>query len=111
MLEVLNSDYVRLARSKGLPPGQVLVRHALRTELIPLTTVTAMDIASLLGGAIITETVFQWHGMGYLFVEGLKQLDFNVLLAWLLATAITVIVFNLIADLLYGALDPRIRNT
>ena len=59
MLEVLNSDYVRLARSKGLPPGQVLVRHALRTELIPLTTVTAMDIASLLGGAIITETVFQ----------------------------------------------------
>jgi peptide/nickel transport system permease protein len=111
MLEVLNSDYVRLARSKGLPPRQVLIRHALRTALIPLTTVTAMDIASLLGGAIITETVFQWHGMGYLFVEGLKQLDFNVLLAWLLATAIIVIVFNLIADLLYGALDPRIRNT
>jgi peptide/nickel transport system permease protein len=111
MLEVLNSDYVRLARSKGLSPRRVLVRHALRTALIPLTTVTALDIASLLGGAIITETVFQWHGMGYLFVTGLQQLDFNVLLAWLLVTAVIVITFNLVADLLYGALDPRIRST
>jgi peptide/nickel transport system permease protein len=110
MLEVLNSDYVRLARSKGLPPRTVLVRHALRTALIPLATVTALDIAALLGGAIITEYVFQWHGMGNLFVTSLFALDFNVMLGWLLITAVIVIAFNLIADILYGVLDPRIRH-
>jgi peptide/nickel transport system permease protein len=110
MLEVLGSDYVRLARSKGLSPRTVLVKHALRTALIPLTTVTALDIAALLGGAIITETVFQWHGMGYLFLTALYQIDFNVMLGWLLITATIVIAFNLIADLLYGVLDPRIRH-
>ena len=110
MLEVLNSDYVRLARSKGLRPRTVLIRHALRTALIPLTTVTALDVAALLGGAIVTETVFQWHGMGYLFVTSLQNIDFNVTLGWLLAAAVIVVLFNLIADLLYGVLDPRIRH-
>jgi peptide/nickel transport system permease protein len=110
MLEVLNSDYVRLARSKGLPPRTVLIRHALRTALIPLATVTALDIAALLGGAIITEFVFQWHGMGNLFVTSLFNLDFNVMLGWLLVTAVIVIAFNLLADILYGVLDPRIRH-
>jgi peptide/nickel transport system permease protein len=110
MLEVLNSDYVRLARSKGLKPRTVLVRHALRTALIPLATVTALDIAALLGGAIITEFVFQWHGMGNLFVKSLQDIDFNVMLGWLLVTATIVIAFNLIADILYGVLDPRIRH-
>jgi peptide/nickel transport system permease protein len=110
MLEVLNSDYVRLARAKGLKPRQVLTRHALRTALIPLTTVTALDIASLLGGAILTEIVFQWHGMGYLFVTDLNNIDFNSLLAWVLVTATLVILFNLLADILYGVLDPRIRH-
>jgi peptide/nickel transport system permease protein len=110
MLEVLNSDYVRLARSKGLKPRQVLIRHALRTALIPLTTVTALDIAALLGGAIVTERVFQWHGMGNLFLNALNDIDFNVMLAWLLVTATIVILFNLLADILYGVLDPRIRH-
>ncbi|SHH47169.1 peptide/nickel transport system permease protein [Jatrophihabitans endophyticus] len=110
MLEVLNSDYVRLARSKGLSPRRVLVRHALRTALVPLTTVTALDIAALLGGAIVTERVFQWNGMGNLFLRALQGTDFNVMLAWLLVSAVIVILFNLIADLLYGVLDPRIRN-
>jgi peptide/nickel transport system permease protein len=110
MLEVLNSDYVRLARSKGLKPRTVLVRHALRTALIPLTTVTALDVAALLGGAIVTETVFNWHGMGYLFVVSLRAIDFNVMLGWLLVTATIVILFNLVADILYGVLDPRIRH-
>lgn len=110
MLEVLNSDYVRLARSKGLPPRTVLIRHALRTALIPLATVTALDVAALLGGAIITEYVFQWHGMGNLFVTSLFNLDFNVMLGWLLVTATIVILFNLVADILYGVLDPRIRH-
>jgi peptide/nickel transport system permease protein len=110
MLEVLGSDYVRLARSKGLSPRTVLVRHALRTALIPLATVTALDIAALLGGAIVTETVFQWHGMGYLFLTALYGLDFNIMLGWLLVTATIVILFNLLADVLYGVLDPRIRH-
>jgi peptide/nickel transport system permease protein len=110
MLEVLNSDYVRLARSKGLSPRTVLIKHALRTALIPLTTVTALDIAGLLGGAIVTETVFQWHGMGYLLITALNNIDFNVMLGWLLVTAVIIIAFNLIADLLYGVLDPRIRH-
>jgi peptide/nickel transport system permease protein len=115
MLEVLNSDYVRLARSKGLRPRTVLVRHALRTALIPLTTVTALDIAALLGGAIITERVFQWRGMGTLFLNSLNNqgrggTDVNVMLGWLLVTATIVITFNLIADILYGILDPRIRH-
>jgi peptide/nickel transport system permease protein len=115
MLEVLNSDYVRLARSKGLSPRQVLIKHALRTALIPLATVTALDIAGLLGGAIITETVFQWHGMGYLFVNALSNhgqggVDLNIMLGWLILTAAIVIAFNLIADILYGVLDPRIRH-
>jgi peptide/nickel transport system permease protein len=110
MLEVLNSDYVRLARSKGLSPRTVLVKHALRTALIPLATVTSLDIAGLLGGAIVTETVFQWHGMGYLFLTALYNIDFNVMLGWLMVTAVIVIAFNLIADILYGVLDPRIRH-
>lgn len=110
MLEVLNSDYVRLARSKGLSQRRVLVRHALRTALIPLTTVTALDVAALLGGAIITEHVFQWNGMGTLFLTSLQNIDFNVMLGWLIVTATIVILFNLIADILYGVLDPRIRH-
>jgi peptide/nickel transport system permease protein len=110
MLEVLNSDYVRLARAKGISSRRVLVKHALRNALIPLTTVTALDIAALLGGAIITETVFQWNGMGALFRDALTDRDVHLLMGWLLLTATLVIVFNLIADLLYGVLDPRIRN-
>jgi peptide/nickel transport system permease protein len=101
---------VRLARSKGLKPRQVLIRHALRTALIPLTTVTALDIAALLGGAIVTERVFQWHGMGNLFLTAVQNIDFNVMLAWLLVAATIVILFNLLADILYGVLDPRIRH-
>jgi peptide/nickel transport system permease protein len=109
MLEVLNSDYVRLARAKGLRSRQVLVRHALRTALIPLTTVTALDIAALLGGAVVTERVFQWHGLGEFFLDSLGDHDANAMMGWLLISAIIVVLFNLVADLLYGVLDPRIR--
>ena len=110
MLEVLGSDYIRLARSKGISSRRVLVRHALRTALIPLATVTALDVAVLLGGAIITETVFQWHGMGFLLSRALNSIDFNLMLGWLLVSATIVIAFNLLADILYGVLDPRIRH-
>lgn len=109
MLEVLNSDYVRLARAKGLPRRTVMVKHALRTALIPLTTVTALDLAAIIGGAVVTETVFQWHGMGDFLLNSIRTDDVYTTSSWLLVTAIVVIMFNLVADLLYAVLDPRIR--
>jgi peptide/nickel transport system permease protein len=109
MLDVLNSDYVRLARAKGLKPRQVLIRHALRTALIPMTTASALTIATIFGGAVITETVFQWQGMGKFLVQSVLTHDRNATMAWLIVAGTFVIVGNLIADLLYAVLDPRIR--
>jgi peptide/nickel transport system permease protein len=110
MLDVMNSDFMRLGRAKGLPWRKVLVKHGLRNALIPLTTVVALGIGGIFGGAIITEQVFQWHGMGeYLLQNGLGQRDVNVTLGWLMVSAFFVVLFNLIADLLYAVLDPRIR--
>ena len=109
MLEVLNSDYVRLARSKGLRNRQVMVRHALRTALIPLTTITAIDIAGVLGGAIVTESVFNWAGLGRFLLDSVNKRDVNAVLGWLMVSGLIVILFNIVADLLYAVLDPRIR--
>jgi len=109
MLDVLNSDYVRLAAAKGLPPAKVIVKHGLRNALIPFTTYVAIDIGAILSGTVLTERVFNWQGMGSLLVESIQKPDVNELLAWLAVTAVIVIVFNLMADLLYGVLDPRIR--
>jgi peptide/nickel transport system permease protein len=109
MLEVLNSDYIRLARAKGLRNRTVMVRHALRTALIPMVTVMALDIAAIFGGAVVTETVFQWHGMGDFLVTSIQKQDQFAVLAWLLVAGFIVILFNLLADLLYAWLDPRIR--
>jgi peptide/nickel transport system permease protein len=109
MLDVLNSDYMRLARAKGLSRRKVMVRHGLRTALIPLTTQVTLDVAAILGGTIITEKIFQWQGMGTLFYDGITTQDTNAVLAWLVISATLVIVFNLIADILYAVLDPRIR--
>ncbi len=110
MLDVLNADYVRTARAKGLPPGKVILRHTLRNALIPLVTLVAIDFGLLLSGAVITERVFNWNGMGRLLVEGLIDRDVNVVQGWLLVSAFMVVAFNLIADILYGYLDPRIRR-
>ncbi len=110
VLETLNADYVRLARAKGLRWRRVLVRHGLRTALIPLATVTSLDIAGILGGTVITERVFQWHGMGEFLLSSIQQVDVYATLAWMLIAGFVVIFFNLLADLLYGVLDPRIRN-
>jgi peptide/nickel transport system permease protein len=109
MLEVLNSDYVRLARAKGLRNRVVMRRHALRTALIPLTTVAAIAIAGFLDGVVLIEVVFQWRGLGTFFVEAVSNNDSFALMGWLLLSGVIVIVANLIADLLYGVLDPRIR--
>ncbi|WP_020523543.1 ABC transporter permease [Catelliglobosispora koreensis] len=109
MLEVLGSDYIRLARAKGLRWRKVLTKHALRTALIPLVTVTALDFAGILGGAVITEQVFGWHGMGQYLIDSITTRDAYAVMAWLLIAGTIVVIFNLIADLLYGVLDPRIR--
>jgi glutathione transport system permease protein len=109
MLDVLGSDYIRLARAKGLSRSRVMTRHALRNALIPLVTVVAIDIGAVFGGAVITERVFSWQGMGALLVQGVTTNDVNVLLAWLMVTSVIVVLFNLIADVLYAVLDPRIR--
>lgn len=108
-LDAIDSDYVRLARAKGLSPRRVLFRHVLRNALIPVTTVIALDFAAVIGGAIITEQVFNWQGMGTWFIQGVTNLDVNVVLAYLLITAVAIIAFNLVADILYAVLDPRIR--
>ncbi len=110
MLDVLHTDYVRTARAKGLSEGNVLRRHALRNALIPVVTVVALDFATVLGGAIVTETVFSWKGMGNLLIDSLQNQDTAMVLGWLLVTAALVILFNLAADIYYGYLDPRIRD-
>jgi peptide/nickel transport system permease protein len=109
MLEVVNSDYVRTARAKGLPEPKVTLRHALRNALIPLVTVSALNFGGLIGGAVITETIFQLDGMGPYFINNLLSQDVYAVMAWLMVTAIAVIGFNLIADVAYGYIDPRIR--
>jgi peptide/nickel transport system permease protein len=109
VLEALDSDYVRLARAKGLSPRRVLVRHVLRNALIPVTTVVALDFATVIGGAVVTETIFGWNGMGQWFLQGVIQRDVDIVLAFLIVTATSIILFNLLADILYAFLDPRIR--
>jgi peptide/nickel transport system permease protein len=109
MLDVINSDYVRTARAKGMPEWKVIMRHVFRNALIPITTVAALNIGGLLGGAIVTETVFTLDGFGYYFVQKLNARDIYAVMAYLLVTAIIIIAFNLIADITYGFLDPRIR--
>jgi peptide/nickel transport system permease protein len=110
MLDVLRADYVRTARAKGLSESKVVRNHALRNAMIPLVTVVALDFAAVMSGTIVTETVFAWKGMGTLLIEALNAQDTNVILGWLLITAVIVILFNLAADIYYGYLDPRIRN-
>jgi peptide/nickel transport system permease protein len=109
LLEVMNMDYIRTARAKGLSERTVIVRHALRNAMIPLTTLMAFDFAGVLGGAIITESVFGWHGMGTLFRAAISTQDLNLLMGVFAITSFMAVMANLVADLLYSALDPRIR--
>ena len=109
MLEVINSDYVRTARAKGLPESRVTMKHAFRNALIPLVTLVALNFGSLLGGVIVTETVFSLDGMGLYFYNALLANDPYPVMAWLMVTATMIIVFNLLADIAYGLLDPRVR--
>ncbi len=110
MLEVLSADYLRAARAKGVPESAVVLRHALRNALVPLTTLVALHFGHLLAGAVIVERVFSWQGMGQMLISGVTTGDANVVMAWLLVTATSVIIFNLLADVAYSWLDPRVRT-
>jgi peptide/nickel transport system permease protein len=109
MLEVLQSDYLRTARAKGVKERRVLTRHAMRNALIPLTTQVALDIGAIAGGLVITETIFAWPGMGRLFIDAFGVGDYLIVLPWVMITVMFVILFNLVADIMYAVLDARIR--
>jgi dipeptide transport system permease protein len=110
MLEVLNEDYIRTARAKGLSGNRVTIVHALRNALIPVVTVLGLQVGSLLGGAILTETIFAWPGVGHWLIESIQRRDYPVLQGGTLLIATLVIVINLGVDVTYGFLNPRIRR-
>jgi peptide/nickel transport system permease protein len=109
MLEILDSDYLRTARAKGVSEGRVIVHHAFRNALIPLVTFAAIDIGAIAGGLVITERIFQYPGMGMYFLDALRNGDSTAILPWLMVVVGSVIVVNLLADLSYTWLDPRVR--
>jgi peptide/nickel transport system permease protein len=109
MLEVMNQDYIRTARSKGLPERTVIMRHALRNALLPLASVVPVDIITMIGGAVITETIFGWSGMGKLFIDSMNRSEIDPIMAYIVITGLLAVVANLVADFLYAVLDPRIR--
>jgi len=109
MLEVLRQDYVRTARAKGLAERVVINKHALRNALIPLVTIVTLQIPFLFGGAVITETIYSWQGMGYLFIDSLFQSDWPVSMTYLLILSGLTVASNVLADILYTLVDPRIR--
>jgi peptide/nickel transport system permease protein len=109
MLDVLHSDYLRTAKAKGLSRRAVIVKHALRNALIPIVTLVSLDVAAILGGAVITESIFGWPGIGRKYIEAIRSNDYPVVMAVVMAIGIMTVVMNLLADILYGFLDPRVR--
>lgn len=109
MLEVLRTDYIKFARARGLPNRVVHFGHALRNTLVPVITITGLQVGSLIAFSIITETVFQWPGMGFLFIQAVQFADIPVIAAYLVLVAFFFVTINLIVDLLYFAVDPRLR--
>jgi peptide/nickel transport system permease protein len=109
MLDVVSQDYIRTARAKGLSPRRVLIRHALRNAMLPMITLAGLQVPTLLGGALVTETVFTWPGMGRLFLDSLGYRDYPVIMGLLIVSALLTLAGNLLADILYVAADPRMR--
>ncbi len=109
MLDVINQDYVRTARAKGLSAWRVLIHHALRTALLPMITLAGLQLPTLLSGALVTETVFTWPGMGRLFLDSLGYRDYPMVMGLLMFSAVLVLAGNMLADLLYVVADPRVR--
>jgi peptide/nickel transport system permease protein len=111
VLEVVGQDYIRTAQAKGLRPITILFRHTLRNALIPLVTLAGLEFRNLFGGALVTETVFSWPGVGRLYLDSLNYQDYSVILGLLLFTSAMVLLGSLLADLVYAVVDPRIRLT
>jgi peptide/nickel transport system permease protein len=111
LLDTLSQDFVRTAHAKGLPDGRVLRRHVLRNSLMPIVTLMGLDLPALFSGAVVTESIFGWPGMGRLFLSALNNRDYPLQMAGLMISAAILIAGNLLADLAYAALDPRIRYT
>lgn len=109
MIEALSQDYVRTARAKGVPEAVVVLRHGMRNVMLPVITVVGLDLAVLLGGAVVTETVFSWPGVGRLVIDSIRLRDFPVVQAAVLVIAVIYVVVNLIVDVLYTVVDPRMR--
>jgi peptide/nickel transport system permease protein len=109
MLEVLRTDYIKFARARGLNSRAINFVHALKNTLVPVITVTGLQLGQIIAYAIITETVFQWPGMGYLFLQSVMQVDIPVMGAYLILVALMFVVLNLIVDFLYYVVDPRLR--
>jgi peptide/nickel transport system permease protein len=109
MLEVLKTDYMRTAAAKGLSRGAVLLKHGLKNALTPVVTIVALSLPGLVAGAVVTETIFAWPGMGRLFYNALGQFDFPLLMGYLMLTSLLVVVFNILADVAYAWLDPRVK--
>jgi dipeptide transport system permease protein len=110
MLEVLGEDYIRTARAKGVPPFQVITVHGLRNAMIPVVTVIGLQVGVLLAGAILTETIFAWPGIGKWLVESIYRRDYPVVQGGVLLVATVIIIVNVAVDLLYGLINPRIRH-
>lgn len=109
MLETLNQDYVRTAKAKGLPKRRVYMKHAFRNAMLPVVTNVGLELPFLFSGAIVTETIFSWQGMGLLFITGVTDRDYFILMGLILVTSSLVVMFNLLADIAYAIVDPRIR--
>jgi ABC-type dipeptide/oligopeptide/nickel transport system permease component len=109
MLEAMRSDYVRFARARGLPDRAVHLRHALRNTLVPVVTVVGLQIGSVIAFAIVTETVFNWPGLGALFVQSVQVVDVPVMAAYLMFVGFVFVIVNILTDLVYLMLDPRLR--
>ena len=109
MLEVLHSDYLRTAKAKGLPRRKIITKHALRNAMIPIVTLVSLDIAFIIGGAIITESIFGWPGVGRLYITALGNIDYTVVMAIVMVIGILIVIMNIVADILYGVMDPRVR--
>jgi peptide/nickel transport system permease protein len=111
MLEVLRTDYIKFARARGLSRRAINFGHALKNTLVPVITITGLQLGSIIAFAIITETVFQWPGMGLLFLQAVQNVDIPIMAAYLLMVSLIFVTINLVVDILYTVVDPRLRST
>jgi len=109
MLEVINEDYVRTARAKGLSERRVIYLHALKNAALPIITLLGLNLPFILSGAVITETIFSWPGMGFMFINALNQFDATLVVAFVILISVFVVIFQLLADIMYAWLDPRVQ--